>query len=120
MGAKEGAEPPSEELHRLAKHLEISWQAVRKVLKGQTNSFSAENNARAAMFYGCDPDWLAIGKASTGLSLSAQQLGAMLDRVPAERREEAFWTCMGVIRQILREDGTPPPSTPTPPPRRSR
>ena len=45
----------------LAQHLDVSLQAVQKVLDGKSNGFNAVNHARAAMFLGVDPDWLALG-----------------------------------------------------------
>lgn len=45
----------------LAKHLEVSYQAVKKVLDGQTNSLTAANNAVAAKVLQVSGDWLAVG-----------------------------------------------------------
>ena len=46
----------------LAAAMGISYQAVRKAVKGESNAFSAENNAKAARFLGVRPDWLATGE----------------------------------------------------------
>lgn len=46
---------------RLANHLGLSYQAVRKVEHGLSKSFTAENNSRAAKFLNVDPNWLATG-----------------------------------------------------------
>lgn len=46
---------------RLAEAMGLSYQAVRKVLQGNSKSFTAENNARAAEVLGVDPSWLATG-----------------------------------------------------------
>lgn len=61
----------------LAKRLNVSYQAVRKVLLGETNSFTAENNEVAAAYLGVSSRWLATGlgrfddyKAVTKLSRS--------------------------------------------------
>lgn len=40
----------------------ISYQAVRKAVKGESNAFTAENNAKAARFLGVRPNWLATGE----------------------------------------------------------
>jgi len=45
----------------LADALGVSYQACRKVLIGETNSFTAANNSRAAEFLGVSPSWLADG-----------------------------------------------------------
>lgn len=45
----------------LADRLNISYQAVRKVLIGTTKSFSAKNNDVAAQFLGVPSRWLATG-----------------------------------------------------------
>lgn len=47
--------------NQLAKHLDVSIQAVRKVAAGTTSAFTAENNAKAAKFLRISPDWLATG-----------------------------------------------------------
>jgi len=47
---------------QLAERLGVSYQAVSKVLKGQSTAFSAYNNAHAARFLGVSGDWLATGE----------------------------------------------------------
>ena len=42
----------------------ISKQAVGQIANGITKSATAENNAAAAAYFGCDPTWLASGKGS--------------------------------------------------------
>lgn len=44
----------------LARRLDVTYQAVRKVING-TGSFGAENTFKAAHFLGVDPHWLATG-----------------------------------------------------------
>ncbi len=44
----------------LAAHLDVSYQAVRKVTE-LNGAFGAENNAKAARFLNVNPDWLALG-----------------------------------------------------------
>jgi transcriptional regulator with XRE-family HTH domain len=45
----------------LADALGISVQAIGSVLNGNTKELTAANNAKAARFLGCNPDWLALG-----------------------------------------------------------
>lgn len=45
----------------LANSLGITVQAIGSVLNGNTKELTAANNAKAAKFLGCDPDWLALG-----------------------------------------------------------
>lgn len=49
---------------RLAAHLGVSYQAIRKAQDGRSKSLSAANNAAAAAFLGVSPDWLATGTGS--------------------------------------------------------
>ena len=44
----------------LARRLDITYQAVRKIING-TGAFGAENTFKAAHFLGVDPHWLATG-----------------------------------------------------------
>ncbi len=44
---------------RLAAEMDVTVQAVRKVLDGKSTSFSARNNDRAAEILGVSPGWLA-------------------------------------------------------------
>ena len=46
---------------RLANEIGLSYQAVKKVIDGKTNSFSAENNSKAAKYLGVTSDYLALG-----------------------------------------------------------
>jgi phage repressor protein C with HTH and peptisase S24 domain len=46
----------------LAKHLGISYQAVRKVTEGESAAFNAANNSLAAEMLNVSPDWLARGR----------------------------------------------------------
>lgn len=49
---------------QLAAGMEVSYQAVKRVLDGLSKAFSAANNARAAAFLSVSPDWLATGEGS--------------------------------------------------------
>lgn len=51
---------PEVDISALAQALKISYQAVRKVLRG--GRFGMKNNAAAAMLLGVNSDWLATGK----------------------------------------------------------
>ena len=46
----------------LAASLDVSYQAVKKVLDGSTRAFTAANNARAAAVLKVNPNWLATGE----------------------------------------------------------
>ncbi len=46
----------------LAVKLEVTYQAVDKVLKGNTKELTASNNSKAAQILGVNADWLATGK----------------------------------------------------------
>jgi len=48
----------------LAKHLHVSYQAVKKVLDGKSNAFNAINHAEVARLLNVSSDWLAIGDAA--------------------------------------------------------
>lgn len=53
---------PKVSIAALARAMGISYQAVKKVVDGASNSFSAENNSRAAKLLGVSSDWLASGR----------------------------------------------------------
>lgn len=67
----------SADVTSLAKALDISYQAVRKVLDGRTKSFTAQNNTKAAAWLGVNPDWLSSGtgemQAPGGRKLTAAE-----------------------------------------------
>ena len=46
---------------KLAAHLGVSYQAVKKVLDGKTKAFSVVQHHRAAKFLSVDAEWLACG-----------------------------------------------------------
>lgn len=46
---------------QLAKELDVSYQAVSKVVAGTSKSLTAENTAKAAAFLNVSTDWLAAG-----------------------------------------------------------
>ncbi len=46
----------------LAAQLGMSYQGAKKAVDGRSKAFSAENNSKAAMWLGVNPDWLATGE----------------------------------------------------------
>lgn len=50
--------------HEVAKELEITYQAVQKVLRGTSKMLRADNNVAAARLFGVSSEWLATGKGS--------------------------------------------------------
>jgi len=85
----------------LADALGVSYQACRKVLIGETNSFTAANNSRAAEFLGVSPSWLADG---TGEKTVGQHRTLSLVRPPVEgapKNQEAAQTTE-VLRQAFK------------------
>lgn len=46
----------------LAAELKVTYQAIDKVLKGNTKELTASNNSKAAKFLQVNTDWLATGK----------------------------------------------------------
>lgn len=84
----------------LAKHLDVSYQAVRKVLAGGSRAFNAENNALAAARLGVSPDWLATGVGSLRdrpLSPLALDLARSFDALPVELRQQVHAHLMYTI-----------------------
>lgn len=49
-------------LKDLQAHLDVTYQALKKVQDGKTKALSAENNAWAARFLGVNSFWLATGE----------------------------------------------------------
>lgn len=46
----------------LAARLGMSYQGAKKAVDGRSKAFSAENNSKAAIWLGVNPDWLATGE----------------------------------------------------------
>lgn len=46
----------------LARGMEVSYQAVKRVIDGLSKAFSAANNAKAAAYLKISPNWLATGQ----------------------------------------------------------
>lgn len=55
-------------LKDLQTHLDVSYQAMKKVADGKTKSLSAENNSHAARFLGVNAHWLATGEETMTLA----------------------------------------------------
>lgn len=60
----EGLDQPGKSVAGVAAAMGISKQAVYAIKRGQTKSATADNNAAAAMYFNCNPSWLASGKGS--------------------------------------------------------
>jgi hypothetical protein len=54
----------------LADELEISLQAVRKLLAGASKAMNSTNNAKAAQFLRVESDWLATGSGAREISVA--------------------------------------------------
>jgi transcriptional regulator with XRE-family HTH domain len=59
----EALEQPGKTVAGVAAAMGISKQAVYAIKRGQTKSATADNNAAAAMYFNCNPSWLASAKA---------------------------------------------------------
>lgn len=59
---KLGLERPGRTRRGAASAMGITVQAVGAIANGKSKSASAENNAKAATYFGCDPNWLATGR----------------------------------------------------------
>lgn len=58
----EALEQPGKTVAGVADAMGVSRQAVYSIKRGQTKAATAENNAAAALYFNCDPSWLASGK----------------------------------------------------------
>lgn len=65
----------------MARRLEITYQAVTKIIKG-TGAFSAERTMKAAYFLGVDPQWLTTGDGPMNLSPVKNTTPIELDNNP--------------------------------------
>jgi phage repressor protein C with HTH and peptisase S24 domain len=85
---KEGLARPGKDRAGAAKAIGISKQAVGQIANGITRSATAENNAAAAAYFGCDPTWLASGKGHPGWADAASASIPLTDNpdYPAIRR----------------------------------
>lgn len=51
-----------EQMRNLAKHLDISYQAVKQVADGVTRFFVVPNHIRACRYLGVRSEWLGLGE----------------------------------------------------------
>lgn len=86
--------------HAIAKGLDVSYQAIKKVLLGTTKMLRADNNVFAARLMSVDPDWLATGSGSARgpkvWPFSPELLAAASAADPQQRRqaENAARSCL--------------------------
>lgn len=101
-----------------AEAMGISVQAVGAIANGKSKSATAENNAKAAAYFGCDPNWLATGKGSPqwlaegdGIALSiADPAGGTGAALLAAREHLLSMLADDAIRQLLTDLADLPPS----------
>lgn len=55
----------------LAQGIKLSYQAVKRVLDGNSKAFTAENNVKAADYLGVSSDWLATGRGPIDVTACA-------------------------------------------------
>lgn len=55
---------PGKTRQGVAAAMGVSQQAVGQIMKGKTKAATAENNAKAAQYFGVDATWLATGRGS--------------------------------------------------------
>lgn len=109
---KKGLARPGKTRKGVADAMGISPQAVGQIVNGQTKAATAENNAAAAAYFGCDPTWLAAGKGTPNWSDQGQAKEIDLDHngdYPSVRRVR-FKLSAGVSGYAIEsadEDGPP-------------
>lgn len=94
---KEALELAGKDRPALATALGISVQAIGQVIKGHTQAFTAENNAKAARFLKVDSYWLATGEGVAKLQGADWPFG-LIDR---ERYESLEPERRGAIQNEL-------------------
>lgn len=101
----------------LAKHLGVSYQAVKKVLDGKSGAFTAKNNDEAAAFLGVTSHWLSSGRKPKRATPAQnhQNMGAGFPDVPSlahQLSEPIRQTVPSIVwEQLMSEDqkGALPP-----------
>lgn len=73
-----------EQVRRLSTHLGISYQAVKQVVDGKTNSFTVANHIRACRFLGVRSEWLGLEE------------GPMRDEAPAPAQAAVDWRTLAI------------------------
>jgi len=117
---------------QLAEKLDVSYQAVKKVLDGKTAMFDAANHAKAAKILRCSADWLLDGtipvpadgeKSVISLSPQAVELAKLFDMLTDRiKRTVAYNAATEAILIALQEHEPPPSDRPAKPakPKRQR
>lgn len=83
--------------------LNISYQGIKKVLDGKSNSMTAENNARASNFLNVSGFWLATGEGQMiedGIESYASHTPLMIDKAL-----QVLDAHLEVLAPILMESG---------------
>lgn len=81
---------------QLAHYLGLSYQAVRQIVSGQSNAFSAGNHVRTCSYLGISSEWLALGEghmqrdtiSETALWPFGQVRPQDISRLSAQDKEE--------------------------------
>lgn len=83
----------------LARKVDLTYQAVKKVLDGKSGSFSAHNNARVAALLKVSSDWLASG---TGQMRQEREVQSQTRLVAREPRigEPAFQSLEDALQRL--------------------
>jgi len=107
---------------QLADKLDISYQAVKKVLDGKTAMFDAANHAKAAKILRRSADWLLDGtvpaqpegeKSPIQLSSQAVELAKLFDMLTDRiKRTVAYNAATEAILRALQEHEPPPNGKP--------
>jgi hypothetical protein len=102
------------EVPALAKHLEVSPQAIRKLLAGTSKMMNAEHSAKTARFLHVDHHWLATGEGPMlpAFSPLAVDLARAFDQVPLDQRDRLHAALMYTIDLAI----APRPATAAPAP----
>lgn len=107
---KEGLARPGRSRAGVAKAMGVSQQAVYAIVAGKTKSATAENNAAAASYFGCDPTWLASGKGTPRWSNAAPHPSTGEPPAPpanfADRRSatDSDWALLEALKWYPQEE----------------
>jgi hypothetical protein len=106
--------------HALAKALQVSYQAVKKVTEGKTNAFNAYNNAKAAQFLGVGSGyWLATGEPepqAAQYSPQALDVARSLDAIADPDQRQKLYAVMMQSVQLAQAPKPPVTEPPAPAP----
>lgn len=80
----------------LARRMGVTYQAVKKVLDGRSNAFSAPNNAKAAQNLKVSSDWLATGRGPMATDNNVEPGPEMRGLVPVISWVQAGQWCDSV------------------------